>query len=178
MELGTCDTMGIFGLSLHEKLAYALAHEIDAGLDKAQWRNLSEAILPVYQEAVLNQGYTIYVYTTEPGPTKEASTKTVLYVADETKIDPVLVNEYLYMLERMANTGTIDLKHYNPVAERETATTFKWIPEGVTRALEKVDVFEAAEKQYNKLLILGGILGVAAIVIFSKTKYVRAPALT
>jgi len=74
---------------------------------------LSEALLPIYQDAVKNQGYPIYQVSSG------ASASTLSYVTSKSGLPKTVVLQYLSTLEDMAKKGLIDLNVWNPTIPKE-----------------------------------------------------------
>lgn len=141
---------------LHDKIAieWVLHEGAYYGLSNERAKNISQAILPVYQELV-RAGY-------PPYEIKDGDTARTMYaVVDKTGLERPVVVGYLATLERLAKSGEIDTKYYNPTVKKtfvesaiDTITGAKDIATAAN-----IDPTSAAKWTARRIIIAGSIVG-------------------
>lgn len=154
---------------IHEQVAnYMNATFMTLGKSKSEIINLSEIILPFYQDAILKEGFPVF----QLGDPE--SVITLNHVAESTNIDRNFINQYLASLERAAKQGVIDYMHWNPFtegikAETETKDTTDTtglveILPGLSLPAPQIDIAKGIDKQITKIVVSASIvLGVFLI---------------
>lgn len=145
--------MGIFGLSVHEKIAERW-NQLETDTQKQALVNLSRTILPAYH-AALSDGYKYYGLS-------DKSRDIVFRIMETTGIkDGQSIVNYLYFLNELGQKGIIEMKHVNPETPRAPG-----IVDTVTGKTVESNISSGIEAGFNKLLITGGI--VAGVVLISR----------
>lgn len=161
--------MGIFGFSLHEKIADYIGKSVDVvalGYTKAKLVNVSQALLPIYQNAVARLDIPAYQ---AGSPDRD---QILNYCVERSGLPAGIVTLWLMALQEMAQKGLIDFKHWRPEIQEKAVTTgieplkqdLKDILPGAAQALEPVAKFLGS--QLNKLLITSAV--VLTIFLISK----------
>lgn len=155
--------MGIFGLSIHEKIAnQILATTATPGMDRESWITWSKTLLPEYQSSVKLRGLPAFEVA-------DASTyPTYKSLADRTGLAPGYVYLYLEALEQLARTGDIKIEEWRPELAPEPgplATIFAPEPSPV----------RPEKKTYYWPWVIAGV-GVWLLLRGMKKRYAKAAA--
>ena len=128
-----------------------------------QLKNYSQAILPLYLNAVINLNYSPYIFANIEGQ------KVAHYINEKTNIPIGFIHYYLHNLQNLATNGIIDIEYYNPdvlsipdaqdlIQKEKTDTKKETIP-GFLQVV-KSNLIPEIDKNINKILIVGASVAV------------------
>lgn len=161
-QIGKCpEFMGIFGLSIHEKIAdQILATTPTPGMDRDAWIAWSKTILPTYHNAIKYEGH--------PAFEVEDPETFLVYkaVAEKTGVKPGYVYLYLEALEALARAGDVKIASWQPAVAPEPGPIAKLLtPEPLPPESERKSVFWP-------IVLVGGI----GLYLLRRMKRARAAA--
>lgn len=139
--------LGVFGLSVEEKIAkYSSDNFTNAPYTYETYLAAIKAILPVYDIAILQKGFSPFSVETDEGN----ASGLIKYIYDLTKEDMNLIGVLLTAVEQMAKFGQIDWAVYVPSTPQKPSLISQILPAVTQPATDLIS------SSFTKVLLVGG----------------------